>query len=94
MNITFLPVFAIIFFFIGFIISSLYYEFVKKTIPNFIILILGLSLSIFVSLILIKAFEIDDESGSSLIFVIAIVLIIPFYLGAVYLNKRKTKKDK
>jgi len=88
----FFPVCTIISLTIGFVTALLYYEFLKKTISSFLILIFALAISIILAVVSIQIAEVDNSESSSVAFIFSIIQVIPFYLGAMYVNKRKNKQ--
>ncbi|MCQ4141618.1 hypothetical protein [Chryseobacterium sp. EO14] len=88
----FFPVSSIISFTIGFVTALLYYEFLKKTISGFLILIFALMIAIAFAVVSIQIAEVDNSESSSVAFIFSIIQVVPFYLGAMYVNRRKNKK--
>ncbi|MCY1660940.1 hypothetical protein [Chryseobacterium sp. SL1] len=88
----FFPVCTIISCAIGFITALLYYEFLKRTISSFLILIFALMIAVALAVVSIQISEVDNSESSSVAFIFSIIQVIPFYLGAMYVNKRKNKK--
>ena len=89
-----IPIFLILSLILGFLFSLIYFEFTHKPINNFLLLIVSLFYSIIGGIIAANTIGNSNSEGIIFVLVFSIIQIIPFYLGAVYLNKRKSQKDK
>lgn len=49
-------------------------------------------IAVALAVVSIQISEVDNSESSSVAFIFSIIQVIPFYLGAMYVNKRKNKK--